>query len=64
MHSVKDTIKLKLNSVIEQSQRTFKKKSIVRDRNITYVMVSYVVQKQAALLNFSSKNKNIEDLNI
>lgn len=64
MHSVKNTIKLKLNSVIEQSQRTFKKKSIVRDRNITYVMVSYVVQKQAALLNFSSKNKNIEDLNI
>lgn len=64
MHSVKNTIKLKLNSVIEQSQRTFKKKSIVRDRNIIYVMVSYVVQEQAALLNFSSKNKNIEDLNI
>lgn len=64
MHSVKNSNKLKLNSVIEQSQRTFKKKSIVRDRNITYVMVSYVVQKQATLLNFSSKNKNIGDLNI
>lgn len=64
MHSAKNTNKLKLNSVTEQSQRTFKKKSIVRDRNITYVTVSYVVQKQATLLNFSSKNKNMGDLNI
>lgn len=64
MHSAKNTNKLKLNSVTEQSQRTFKKKSIVRDRNTTYVMVSYVVQKQATLLNFSSKNKNMGDLNI